>query len=159
MVIAVIYVLYKGNMVKEGLARPMESHDQDYKPNCQLPTEDNPMGNVLISDIGDNPNRSPACYYPTVKPLVEKYLDNTIPYDCGRSRCALPERQKKVAARQFVTGPVTTIPGDQTGFAEWCYGKKFSPMCRDDPTVCDPNFRGVQLDAFGGLAPEGNPRR
>lgn len=29
MVIAVIYVLYKGNMVKEGIARPMESHGQD----------------------------------------------------------------------------------------------------------------------------------
>jgi hypothetical protein len=159
MVIAVIYVLYKGNMVREGVAHPMLSHDQDYRPNCQLPTEDNPLGNVLLSDIGDNPNRPPACYYPSVKPLVEKYLDNTIPYDCGRSRCAMPSRQRKAAARQFVTGPVTTIPGDQTSFAEWCYGKKFSPMCKSDPTVCDPNFRGVQLEAFGGLAPEGNPRR
>jgi hypothetical protein len=158
MVIAVIYVLYKGNMVKEGVARPMFSHDQDYMPNCQLPTEDNPMGNVLISDIGDNPNRSPACYYPTVKPLVEKYLDNTIPYDCGRSRCAMPDRQRKTAARQFITGPVTTIPGDQTGFAEWCYGKKFSPMCKSDPTVCNPDARGVQLEAFAGLDPSGDKR-
>ena len=71
----------------------------------------------------------------------------------------MPQQQRKAAARQFVTGPVTTIPGDQTGFAEWCYGKKFSPMCKSDPSVCDPDSRGVQLDVFGGLATNGDRRR
>jgi len=31
-------------------------------------------------------------------------------------------------------------------------------MCRDDPSQCDPNFRGVQLEAFAGLDSSGNSR-
>lgn len=158
MVVGVIYALYKADMVREGQMVPVMSNDYNYSPNCQAPTADNPMGNVLISDIGHRPDRPPACEYSTVRPLVKKYMEDTIPYDCGRSRCAKPEIQRKAAARQFVTGPVTTIPGDQTAFAEWCYGKKFSPMCRDDSSSCDPNSRGVQLDAFAGLAPNSDRR-
>lgn len=155
MVIMVIYILYKGNMVREGSATPVFSHETNYKPDCQLPTKENPMANYII---GDPMDRSPACYYPTVKNLVKEKLDDTIPYDCGRSRCALPKYQKNAAARQFVSTPVTTAGGDQTEFAEWCYGKKFKPMCRDDPSQCDPNFRGAQLEAFAGLDSSGNAR-
>lgn len=155
MVGIVIYILYKGNMVREGKHTPVYSHETNYTPDCQLPTETNPMANYML---GDNPERPPACYYPTVKNLVKEKLDDTIPYDCGRSRCALPKYQRNAAARQFVSNPVTTARGDQTDFAEWCYGKKFRPMCRDDPSQCDPNFRGAQLEAFAGLDPSGNAR-
>ena len=120
---------------------------------CQKPTLDNPMGNVLLSDIHDNPNRPPACDFQHVKGDIMKYLNNTIPHDAGRSRSSLPEYQRNAAARQFVTQPVSTVPGAQTDFAEWLYGEKFSPMCRNDQTACAPNARGVQLEAFGGLQP------
>ena len=159
MVIAVLYVLEKGGLVNEGLppnVRPTfisEGHQ-----GCQLPTVDNPMANVLLGDYTTDPNRPPACYYPTVAGKVKKLLDDTIPYDCGRSRCPLPKYQRNAAARQFITAPVSTIPGDQTAFAEWCYGKKNRPMCRDDPSKCDPNFWGVQTEAFAGLDPAGDMR-
>jgi hypothetical protein len=117
------------------------------------------MGNVLLSDYIDKPNRPPACDYSTVRKEVKYYLDDTIPYDAGRSRSAMPEFQRNAAARQFVSTSASTIPGDQTGFAEWCYGKKFAPTCRDDPSVCNPNARGVQLEALGGLTSYGGPRR
>jgi len=155
MVVAVIYILYKGHMVREGSAKPVYSHEMDYTPDCQLPTAENPMANYIT---GDDSSRPPACYYPTVKELVKENLDNTIPYDCGRSRCALPKYQRNAAARQFVSNPVTTAYGDQTEFAEWCYGKKFRPTCRSDPSQCDPNARGVQLEAFAGIDPAGNAR-
>jgi len=161
MVIAVLYVLEKGGLVSDGLptdVHPTFSHDQDYSPDCQLPTADNPMANVLLGDYNTNPNRPPACYYPTVAGDVKKLLDDTIPYDCGRSRCPLPKYQRNAAARQFITAPVSTIPGDQTAFAEWCYGKKNRPMCRDDPSKCDPNFWGAQTAAFEGIAPNGDKR-
>jgi len=161
MVISVLYVLDKGGLVDAGLpgdARPTFSHDQDYAPNCQLPTADNPMANVLLGDYTTNPNRPPACYYPTVSKDVKRLLDDTIPYDCGRSRCSLPKYQRNAAARQFISAPVTTIPGDQTAFAEWCYGKKNHPMCRDDPSKCDPNFWGAQTEAFAGIDPSGQAR-
>lgn len=153
MIISVLYILYKGGMVQEGHARPVDS--DGHHTGCKLPTKDNPMSNYLL---GDSPTKAPACFYPTVKPLVKSFLDNTIPYDCGRSRCSLPVYQQNAAARQFISSPVTTSVNDQTGFAEWCYGKKFSPMCKDDPSVCNPDARGVQLEAFAGLDPNGDKR-
>lgn len=159
MVIGVLYILDKSKMVRPGRARP-ESSDDQYRSGfgCQMPSDDNPMGNVLLTDISDNPNRPQACYYPSVRPAVKRTLDDTFPYDAGRSRSPMPEQQRYAAARQFVSNPVTSVPGDQTGFAEWCYGEKFSPMCRDDPSKCDPNFRGAQLEAFSGLDFMGNKR-
>jgi hypothetical protein len=149
-VLSVLFVMYKSKMVKEYYSVSDSS--------CQLPTEDNPMGNVLMTDYTDAPNRLEACYYPTVKPLVKNILDNRIPYDSGRSRSPLPQYQQNAVARQFVTMPVSSIPGDQTGFAEWCYGKKNGPMCRSDPRLCSPDARGVQLEAFAGLGVDGDIR-
>ena len=159
MVLFVLYILYRNDMIGKTIPRPIGSLDQSYSHgSCQRPTFDNPMGNVLLSDYKDQPNRPPACDYTTVQPMVKRMLDDTIPYDSGRSRSSMPEFQRNAAARQFVTMSVSTIPGDQTGFAEACYGKKFSPQCRDDPTVCNPNFRGAQLEAFGGLDSSGARR-
>ena len=155
MVISVIYILYKGNMVREGTAKPVYSNEYNYSPDCQLPTADNPMSNFLL---GDSTVRPPACFYPTVRKQVSATLDSGIGFDAGRSRSAMPNVQQNAVARQFVSQPVTTSVGDQTGFAEWCYGKKNAPMCRDDPSLCDPNARGAQLEAFTGFGSDGNIR-
>ena len=97
MVLTVMFVLYKNDMVVKPAARPMVSYDQSYNPTCQRPTFDNPMGNVLLSDYIDQPNRPPACDYSTVRDEVKYYLDDTIPYDSGRSRSAMPEFQKNAS--------------------------------------------------------------
>lgn len=148
MIIGALYVLYKSGNV---MMIPLDI-------SCQQPTSDNPMANVLLTDYVDNPNRLPACDYPLVASEISSLLDDTMPYDSGRSRSPLPSIQQRMAARQFNSTAVTQIPGDQTSFAEFCYGKKFKPMCRDTPSVCDPNFRGVQLEAFAGLDSSGDKR-
>jgi hypothetical protein len=153
-IISVLYVMHKSKMVKEGYGLSITGDARG----CQMPTQDNPMGNVLMTDYTDAPNRLEACYYPTVKPFVKSYLDDRIPYDAGRSRSAHPKYQRNAAARQFVTAPVSKIPGDQTSFAEWCYGPKNGDLCRNNPQMCDPNVRGVQLEAFAGLDPAGDSR-
>jgi hypothetical protein len=153
-IISVLYVMHKSKMVKEGYGLSINGDGRG----CQMPTQDNPMGNVLMTDYTDAPNRLEACYYPTVKPFVKSYLDDRIPYDAGRSRSAHPKYQRNAAARQFVTAPVSKIPGDQTSFAEWCYGPKNGDLCRNNPRMCDPNVRGVQLEAFAGLDPAGDSR-
>ena len=153
-IISVLYVMHKSKMVKEGYGLSITGDGRG----CQMPTQDNPMGNVLMTDYTDAPNRLEACYYPTVKPFVKSYLDDRIPYDAGRSRSAHPKYQRNAAARQFVTAPVSKIPGDQTSFAEWCYGPKNGDLCRNNPRMCDPNVRGVQLEAFAGLDPAGDSR-
>ena len=151
-VLSVLYVMYKSKMIKE------ETYDINGAPNCQMPTAENPMGNVLITDYTDAPNRLEACYYPTVKTQVNSYVGDRIPYDGGRSGSATVAARRNLFERQFVTSPVSKIPGDQTAFAEWCYGKKNGPICRTHPEMCNPNMRGVQLEAFSGLDPAGDSR-
>ena len=116
------------------------------------------MGNVLMTDYTDAPNRLEACYYATVKPYIQNYTTGSIPYDSGRSLTALPKYLRNAADRQFVTTPVSKIPGDQTAFAEWLYGPKNGPMCKSGTGYCDPNARGVQLEAFEGLDASGDKR-
>ena len=158
MMAAIVYIMYKNGMIKEGMYRPPFSDDQA-RGNCQIPTRDNPMGNVLMTDYADRPNRPSACYSPSVAHLVKQNLQDTLPFDAGRSRSPLPDQQRYSASRQFVSMPVTTIPGDQTGFAEWLYGEKFAPICKSDTGVCSPDARGSQLEQFRGLDFDGNKRR
>jgi hypothetical protein len=150
--IGVLFLLSKSGSVKEPGSTVSGARD------CQVPTSDNPLANVLLTDYTDDPNRPEACWYPTVKPEVEKYLDNTVMYGPERTRSPVAKYQRKAFARQFITGPVSSIPGDQTAFAEWCYGKKWSPQCRNDPKQCDADYWGAQTEAFSGLDFSGNKR-
>ena len=153
-VLGVIFVLYRSKMVKETYGGyVMNGHGM-----CQMPTRDNPMGNVLITDYTDAPNRLEACYAASVRPYIESHNSSRIPYDSGRSRTPMPQYLRNAAERQFVSNPVTKIPGDQTGFAEWLYGAKNAPTCKSDTRFCDPNARGVQLEAFEGLGMDGDKR-
>ena len=111
-----------------------------------------------MTDYTDAPNRLESCYYPTVKPFVNSYTSDQIPMDGGRSRSPLPKYMRNAVDRQFVTAPVSKIPGDQTAFAEWLYGAKNGPMCKTDSKYCNPNARGVQLEAFSGLGSNGDKR-
>jgi len=160
MVLAVMFVLEKKKLVKAPEARPVLSVSGlgNTGESCQRPTFDNPMGNVLLSDYIDKPNRAPACDTSTVRDQIKNLFTSTIPYDMGRSRSPWPKYQQNAASRQFVTSPVSNIPGDQTGFAEWLYGKKNAPSCRDDPSKCSADTRGVQLETRAGLDSAGAPR-
>ena len=155
--LGVLYVMEMNNMIKEGKARPL-AVKEGYETACQLPTYDNPMANVLMSDYDGRPDRPSACDYNTVRGDVNQMLSGTIPYGPQKSRSPIPEFQRNAYARQFVSGPVTSIPGDQTAFAEWLYGEKNGSICRSDSRSCDPNARGVQLEAFGGLDSSGDMR-
>ena len=155
--LTVLFLLYRGGVIAPN-SSVVPAYSNGSHNGCQAPSMDNPLANVLLTDYVDRPNRSPACYYPHVQHEVKRFLDDTIPYDSGRSRSPLPQYHRNAVSRQFVSQPTTTIPGDQMGFAEFCYGKKFRPLCRDDPSQCDPNFRGAQLEAFGGINPDGTIR-
>lgn len=153
--LGVLYVMENSNMIK-GSSIPEEFDDQT--PVCQLPSQDNPMGNVLISDYDGRPDRPSACEYHSVRDEVNHMLADRIPYGPQKSRSPTPEYQRNAYSRQFVSGPVTSIPGDQTGFAEWLYGGKGDDFCKTDPSLCDPNARGVQLEAFSGLQSNNDKR-
>lgn len=119
------------------------------KAPCHLPTPDNPMSNFLQPEWSTN--RKPACDYQDVKPLVKEFVSDRFLAGNTRSRAPMPEQQKYAAARQWVMNPARNNPNAQTEFAEFCYGEKFQPLCRDNPVMCDPNARGAQLEAFAGI--------
>ena len=153
--LGVLYVMYRSNMIKETYGVPTRSTGSG----CQMPSGDNPMGNVLLTDITDRPNRPPACEYSSVRPIIHALVDQRVPFDAGRSRSPLPHIQRKAASRQFITAPVSMVPGDQTAFAEWLYGPKNGVSCKGGSQfACNPNARGVQLEAFAGIGSDGDKR-
>jgi hypothetical protein len=158
MVLGILYVFNKAGVVKD--YTPVFNEEGKVEV-CQKPTKENPMANVLLTDYADDPNRNPACWYPSVENEVKSFMDDTVDYIGSPSFASprnWPSTQRNAFARQFISGPVTSIPNDQTAFAEWCYGKKSDAKCRDDPSACDPNYWGAQTEAFAGLDSSGNKR-
>jgi len=99
---------------------------------CQEPTENNPFGNVLITDY-ERPYRPPACYRgnetPKRKAIQEKYFYKNLFLDVDDIF------QKNNGQRQFYTNPITTIPNDQTGFAEALY-RIPGGSCKENQANC-----------------------
>lgn len=84
---------------------------------CTLPTKNNPFMNVQLSDYTRFPNRPKACNYTRrpVRKAVNSFFNDGLPKDAD------DVFQRVTSGRQFYTMPVTTIPNDQTGFANWLY--------------------------------------
>ena len=106
------------------------------------PQENNPMMNVLLPEISYDPNRSEAA--PAYNPEVEKDLNNkTKDYIVDTTFGDGTKKQQEYirrklfsdigdnygydfSMRNFYTNPNTTIPNDQGGFANFCFGDMIS---------------------------------
>lgn len=130
--LAILYYLWNTNMITDGKMRSAIGDGRAasiFRPNVTLPTADNSMGNVLLSDYVDNPDRPSAAWYPSMRTQVQQVWSEIHPF----------ERQRD-AERNFYTMPASTIPNDQTGFAQAAYGVPFSPKCHDQGgAACDPD--------------------
>lgn len=88
----------------------------------QIPRKSNPYGNVLPTDITDNPQRKPAppSYLKEVrkdiKKSVEQNLNSKLFRDLG-DNMSLQQNQ-----RNYYTMPNTDIPNNQKQFIDFCYG-------------------------------------
>ena len=115
-----------------------------------LSTKANPLGNVLLTDIHDNPNRKPA------PPASDKFIEQDINENVKRMVTdhhkieGLDERLFRdlgdnytfdLSMRNFYTTPNTTIPNDQNGFANFCYGDMVSCKEGSDLACVQKNFR------------------
>lgn len=114
-----------------------------HQKNIKIPTDvfdkttpGNPFANVLITDYDYNPNKKPAApsYNEKVnneiliqaKELV-KHANPDQPDIADKLFRGLGEQLEfEQSLRQFNSNPSTTIPNDQTGFAEFCYGEMIS---------------------------------
>jgi Family of unknown function (DUF5762) len=130
--LAILYYMWVSNMIKDGKLRTTIGDARMstlLRPDVTLPTVENSMGNVLLSDYVDNPDRPAAAWYPSVRTQVQQVWSQIHPF----------ERQRD-AERNFYTMPASTIPNDQTGFAQAAYGKPFAAKCHDQGGAsCDPD--------------------
>jgi hypothetical protein len=100
------------------------------------PDSSNPFGNVLVTDYDYNPNKKPAP--PAFNKTVEKDIlaqakqfvteANPDHLDIADKlfKDAGSELMFEQSLRPFNSNPSTTIPNDQAGFAEFCYGSMIS---------------------------------
>jgi hypothetical protein len=129
LVLAVLYFLWTSNMIPDGQLRPTFGDGRTPwfgRDTVTMPTIDNPMANVLYTDYTDRPDRPAAAWYPSVKQEVSQAWEFIHPFE-----------KKRDAERNFYTAPSSTIPNDQTAFAEASFGPKFGPFCKDGSGTCD----------------------
>jgi hypothetical protein len=96
----------------------------------------NPFGNTLMTDYVDNPHKKPA------PPSFNENINEDILAKAKETVTKLNPGQPDMAdklfhdlgeqlvfeqsMRNFYSNPATTIPNDQTSFAEFCYGSMVS---------------------------------
>lgn len=94
---------------------------------CQPPTQSNPFGNVLLTDISGNPDRPPACPYDEVKSDIKRTFDDQQYRDI--------DDVYSHAGRSFHTMPSTTVPSDQNAFISFCYRDLIESKKNDSRSV------------------------
>ncbi|MDA7495544.1 hypothetical protein N8459_03445, partial [Nitrosopumilus sp.] len=119
------YIINNKNNKKSSLKKYINNNFYENTPN-------NPYGNVLLTEINENPNRKPAppAFLPSVmennKNLVKKavqQLNPTIKDTNAKLFHSLVDKYNfDQADRQFYTTASTTIPSDQKAFADYLYG-------------------------------------
>lgn len=151
-VIAVLYHVQSNKAKEDEMAKEKPSKIKENFTNSVLynevkddytnPKQNNPMMNVLLPEISYNPNRNEAA--PAFNAEVEKKINNnTKEYVVDTTFSDESSKQKEYikrklfsdlgdsytfdhSMRNFYTNPNTTIPNDQAGFANFCYGDMIS---------------------------------
>ena len=111
---------------------------EEVKHNFTNPDTKNPMMNVMLTELNDNPDRLPAA--PSYNKSVEKQINDSTEEiiknnfddkDTGDSLFNnLGEKfEFKQSMRQFYTTPNTRVENNQSAFAKFCYGNMAS--CKD----------------------------
>lgn len=136
--------------MKEGLAILDVSQVKPELPAPQFtePTQNNPMMNVLLPQIQDEPKRESAA--PSFNPQVEEVInDKTQDFvveqfnsDPKIKELLFSDLSDKMvfdqSMRNFYSTASTTIPNDQGAFAQFCYGEAIS--CKENNALaCERN--------------------
>jgi len=151
-VIAILYHVQSNKIIADEKAKELPPKIKESFTNAILynevkddytnPKENNPMMNVLLPEISYNPTRNEAA--PAFNSEVEKNINNsTKDYVVDTTFSDESTKQKEYikrklfsdlgdsytfdySMRNFYTNPNTTIPNDQEGFANFCFGDMIS---------------------------------
>ncbi len=102
------------------------------------PTKTNPLMNVLLTDIKDQPNRPPAA--PAYNERISEEINKSAQNDPRLYQDLGDNLAFEHSMRNFHAMPNTQIPNNQKNFADFCYGNMAS--CKDgDVEQCSKNMR------------------
>jgi hypothetical protein len=139
---------YKTETFDDPIDIPMDTFlTEEYYPT----KENNPLGNVLLTDYKDNPDRKPAA--PSFNPVVIDDINtkskeitkdlypglNTKPLYSGLGN----NMEFDDLMMQFYSTPSTTIPNDQGSFADYLYGDMPSCKAGDSIQCVKDNYRYI----------------
>ena len=128
-----------------------ETLDIYLKSDFELNTKKNPLGNVLLTDIGDNPKRraAPPAFnnevYEDITNSTKKMVQMLNPGIKNTNQQLFGDLGEKFTLDQslwsYYATPNTKIPNDQGAFADYLYGDM--PSCKDGDTIqcVKDNFR------------------
>ena len=121
-----------------------------FKDKLNVPTTQNPLMNVLIPEIVDNPNRKGAA--PAFNPDIEKKIN-----DCVKENAIKQFEDEDIdqklfkdlgdsflfdrSMHQWYSTPSTTIPNNREAFQEWLYGSMISGK-EGNPLALERNYAG-----------------
>ena len=105
------------------------SEHKEKKVKYVKPTIDNPFMNIQYDDYIKNPNREAIIKKNNYSnPILNKNIEDNFNYNLYRDMSDI--FGKNNSQRQFYTMPVTTIPNNQTQFANWLY--KTEETCKEN---------------------------
>ena len=126
---------------KEGFNTDI-SHDASNKGQFTEPTPTNPLMNVMMNELNENPNRKPAA--PSFNPVFENKINNATKEFVAKEFDD-PNIDEKLfkdlgdsfdfnqSMRTWHPMPNTQCPNDQESFAEFCYGDMKS--CKEGNSI------------------------
>jgi hypothetical protein len=114
-------------VVYQKSVKPVESFTAQTLAHHTVPTKQNPLMNVLLPEINGNPKRKPALksYKPETEKVINEKVKASIP-NPAIYKGLNNEMTLDYSMRNFYTNASTTIPNDQEGFGEFCYGNMVS---------------------------------
>ena len=106
---------------------PVENFTAQTLANHTVPTQKNPLMNVLLPELNGNPKRKSALksYEPETEKAINEKVKSGIP-DPAIYKGLNNEMTLDYSMRNFYTTANTTVPNDQEGFGEFCYGNMVS---------------------------------
>ena len=143
LIVLVIIFKSKNKIINEGFAHEMDNNNSPnlkeiLKKEFTMPTQKNPVMNVLMNEYKDNPTRKPAA--PVYNEDVHQEMNQ-------KAKSKTDKRLFKNlgdnisfenSMRNFYAMPNTEIPNNQKDFALFCYGNM--PSCKDgDDLQCSKN--------------------
>lgn len=135
-VIITLYYLYLIGPEKK--PESFEGFDNNKKKNVKFEkvNDKNPMSNVLVTDYTGNPDKkqAPPAYEPeTIEQINKKtksFIKSNNPTNTEIDKRLFKDLGDNYmfedSMHRFYSNPSTTVPNDQEGFANFCYGEMVS---------------------------------